>query len=442
MANLTAREQLMLELTNRARMDPKGEAARLGVTLGAGQDKPVQVLAGNDALKASAYNHSGWMLLNDLFTGTEAKGSKSFIAASAFDRMKAYGYSVDGAYKWGENISWKGHTTSLDFTAAIAAQHETLFKSATSRGRILDAGFQEVGIGQQAGEFASGGKLYTTSMITQDFIKAGAKVFVTGVIYNDTKTNNDFYDFGEGTASRHVKAAGATTDTAGAGGGYELKFSATGIKTVTFDLASADLKLDVALGTANVKVDAVNGREIWTNASVQSQSAAIKELHALGVSELVLIGGNTSEKIVGNNAVNQLLGQGGNDRISGRGGVDTILGGTGNDSVTGGGGRDAFVFDAALGPTNIDRITDFAPGTDKLHLERAIFAALGATITASEFHVRARGHAADGSDHIIYDKSNGTLWYDADDNGAGAAIQFATLTNRPASLTVSDFLVV
>ncbi len=40
MANMTAREQLMLELINRARMDPRGEADRLDVTL---ETRPVEL---------------------------------------------------------------------------------------------------------------------------------------------------------------------------------------------------------------------------------------------------------------------------------------------------------------------------------------------------------------------------------------------------------------
>ena len=119
MANFTAREQLMLELINRARMDPRGEAARLDVTLDSGQGKPAQVLAGNDALRTAAFNHSGWMLVNNAFTGTETKGSQSFIAATSLDRMKAYGYAVSGEYFFGENISWQGSTAMPDFTMEV-----------------------------------------------------------------------------------------------------------------------------------------------------------------------------------------------------------------------------------------------------------------------------------------------------------------------------------
>lgn len=368
MANLTAREQLMLELINRARMDPKGEAARLDVTLKAGQGKPVQVLAGNDELQAAAYNHSGWMLINNELTSVEAKGSASFIARTPLERMVAYGYAVTGKYAYGENVSWTGATTVPDFTAAIVDQYESLFAGAAGRGRILRPAFQEVGIGQQAGNFVDAGETYVASMVTQDFMRAGTKVFVTGVIYTDI-IDNDFYDAGEGIAGRQVAGSGAA-DRSGTGGGYELQFGAAGIATMRFKLAGPDLKLDVAVGTTNVKVDAVNGSEIWTNGSVQSQSLAIKELHALGVSPLVLIGSNASEAITGNRAANQLLGLGGSDTIDGGGGKDGIMGGLDADLLTGGAGADLFVYASRKDsrPIAPDVITDFGTGNDRIDL--------------------------------------------------------------------------
>ncbi len=370
MANMTAREQLMLELINRARMDPTGEAARLEIALSAGQSKPVQVLAGNDALRAAAFNHSGWMLLNDELTITETPGSASFIAATSLGRMQAYGYKVSGQYSYGENVSWTGEPTTPDFTQSIVEQHASLFAGSGNRGRILNAAFQEAGIGQQAGTFVEDGTSYVASMVTQDFIKSGAKVFITGVIYTDSVVDNDFYDLGEGIALRKVSAKGAHTDTSGAGGGYELQLSSTGIKTMRFKQPGADLKLDVALGTTNVKVDAVNGHEIWTNASVQSQSTAITELHALGVSSLVLVGSTANEIIVGNRAANQLLGLGGDDAIAGLRGSDTIAGGTGSDTLTGGAGADVFVYlarqDSTAGVS--DTITDLGKGADRIDL--------------------------------------------------------------------------
>ena len=66
MANMTAREQLMLELINRARMDPRGEAERLDVTLSAGQSKPVQVTFISDT--KTYVTISGVRMLGNKFT--------------------------------------------------------------------------------------------------------------------------------------------------------------------------------------------------------------------------------------------------------------------------------------------------------------------------------------------------------------------------------------
>ena len=49
------------------------------------------------------------------------------------------------------------------------------------------------------------------------------------------------------------------------------------------------------------------------------------------------------------------------------------MGGTGNDTLTGGAGADKFVFASALNSlTNVDTITDFVSGTDKLVLDDSV----------------------------------------------------------------------
>jgi Ca2+-binding RTX toxin-like protein len=49
--------------------------------------------------------------------------------------------------------------------------------------------------------------------------------------------------------------------------------------------------------------------------------------------------------------------------------------------------------------------------------------------------------AADANDYIVYNQTTGALFYDSNGSGAGGAIQFATLTNKP-TLTASDFVVI
>ena len=124
--------------------------------------------------------------------------------------------------------------------------------------------------------------------------------------------------------------------------------------------------------------------------------------------------------------------------------ANRLEGGTGNDTLTGGAGADLFAFTTLpSATTNLDTITDFAIGVDKIQLENAIFTALtatgalGATMLRSGAGISA---AADSDDYLIYNTSTGALYYDADGNGAGAAVQFAVLTGNPL-LTAGDFVV-
>jgi serralysin len=108
--------------------------------------------------------------------------------------------------------------------------------------------------------------------------------------------------------------------------------------------------------------------------------------------------------------------------------------------LVGYGGADTFAFTSALGAGNVDVIADFVSGTDKIALDDAVFTALGlGALSANAFVIGSA--ALDADDRIIYNSSNGGLFYDADGNGAGAAVQFATLSGAPA-LIASDFTVI
>jgi serralysin len=163
------------------------------------------------------------------------------------------------------------------------------------------------------------------------------------------------------------------------------------------------------------------------------------------------IGGGGADTISGNSAANRLQGLAGNDRLSGGSGNDTLTGGTGNDTLVGGAGNDVlngnvgvdrFVFNAALSAsTNVDTIAAFSVADDTILLDDSVFKKLGATgeLSAAAFWKGSAAH--DSSDRIIYNAKTGALLYDADGNGAGAAIQFAILPTKPA-LTAEDFLVI
>ena len=338
MAELTAHEQLLIELVNRARLDPAGEAARYGIDLNQGlaagtiSAAPKQPLAPNPNLATAAQNHSQWMLDNDVFNHTGAGGS------DPEDRMRGAGYSFTGSWRWGENISWRGTTGTLNLTANIASHHEGLFESTGHRQNIL-GDFREIGVGVRTGTYQG----YNASMVTEDFAKSGTGQFVTGVAYFDAN-GDKFYSIGEGRGGVRMDArllssgAVTTVNTASAGGygaklasgAYELTFSGGGI--------TAAMGIAVSLGTLNIKVDVVAADGLATNVSATLTGAG-KSLTLLGIE-------NVSG--TGNGQANQIFGNKGANELNGAGGADTLTGGAGND-----------VFVVKAGEANGDLIADF-----------------------------------------------------------------------------------
>jgi Ca2+-binding RTX toxin-like protein len=144
-----------------------------------------------------------------------------------------------------------------------------------------------------------------------------------------------------------------------------------------------------------------------------------------------------NDSLSGNAASNSLSGLAGNDTLAGLAGYDTLTGGQGND---------CFDFTSAPAARNSDRITDFVSGTDKLRFDDAVHSAIGVTgnFTAGDGRFwsapgATAGHDAD--DRVIYDSSTGSLYYDADGSGAGAALLVATFQGNPI-ITATDIAVI
>jgi VCBS repeat-containing protein len=136
-----------------------------------------------------------------------------------------------------------------------------------------------------------------------------------------------------------------------------------------------------------------------------------------------------------------LTGNGFGNEIYGSAGANVLDGGAGGDYLVGMGGADTFAFTTTLGGGNVDTIADFTSGTDKIALDDAVFTAIGGLggLNANAFFAGTGAHDAD--DRIIYDSATGNLFYDADGNGAGAQILFATLQSHPV-IAASDFQVI
>jgi methionine-rich copper-binding protein CopC len=166
----------------------------------------------------------------------------------------------------------------------------------------------------------------------------------------------------------------------------------------------------------------------------------------LTVANVSTITGTAKADVINANLGSDVInGLAGNDTLNGGAGDDEIDGGLGNDILTGGNGADTFKFTSAL-KGNLDKIIDFTRGTDQLQLDDAVFTKL----TAGQLNPNNFASASETAGALDYlvaksvqvdGQSSTALYYDADGNGKGAAIQFATLVGV-TDLAASDFWIV
>lgn len=125
---------------------------------------------------------------------------------------------------------------------------------------------------------------------------------------------------------------------------------------------------------------------------------------------------------------------------------DILVGNERANRLEGGQGDDDFVFDAALNARrNVDLIADFSLVDDSIALDKAIFGALGPSVTRTELRKAgnvAAAHALDNNDFLIYNTTSGALFYDPDGNGLLNQVQFAVLNGSPNALAFNDFFMI
>ncbi|MEZ5797102.1 MAG: CAP domain-containing protein [Paracoccaceae bacterium] len=399
---LSNEEQYLLELINRARLDPAAEAARYGIDLNAGLAAGTlpggsrQVLVANAQLEFAAIGHSQWMLMADVFSHTGANGS------APWDRATAAGYTWTGI---GENIAWWGTSApTFDLQAAIESHHSGLFRSAGHRVNLLNDGFTEIGIARETGQFTAYGTDWNASMLTELFGSAATGPFLTGVVYDD-RNGDGFYSIGEGVAGISFVTPDARCKST-ASGGYGMELG-TGIERVAgFVTPEQYYCVWVDMSAGNVKLDIVNGDTFLTSGNL-TLGVGITNATALGTDGIWINGTTASNVITGNSAGNFLRGYAGADVLSGMNGNDVLIGdvgddvlhggqghdriqgnsdndlmfggagndllngGIGNDTMTGDDGADRFVFDNRFAN---DTVTDFSRAQgDRLSLDDALW---------------------------------------------------------------------
>jgi uncharacterized protein YkwD len=267
LTNLTAANQLLLELVNQARLNPGAVAAHYGIALNQGlaagtlSSNAEAPLAPQQILLNTAVQHSNDMYANNYFSHVSPAGLHSW------QRAMANGYPTSYV---GENIAWGTYNRTYNTQQeAVEELAQELFLSAPHRQNMLNPQYNEIGTGVTFGQapyqYATEPGL-GVAIGTEDFGYRAGVVCLTGVAYTDGVVPNHFYDIGEGLGGITITAVNAlgqkfTTLTAAAGG-YALPLAA-GMYTITASgggLAQDITIPGVRIGSINVKLDFVPGQ--------------------------------------------------------------------------------------------------------------------------------------------------------------------------------------
>jgi Ca2+-binding RTX toxin-like protein len=247
-----------------------------------------------------------------------------------------------------------------------------------------------------------------------------------------------------GTADALTVNVGAAT-TAGALASSTV--SATGIETATINnlaLSNNANARTVGVSGANLKTLVVTGN---ADTTIAGGGAALTSIDASGVNGAVSVTATTAA------AGFSLTTGAGNDALSGGSGADTLIGGSGNDTLTGGvgvdvltggAGADTFVFGAntsaiaySSNAANIDTITDFVSGTDKLSI---------AALTASSTYIGSFANYSSGlnamtaGNQAFFVTGESNLYVVATANTTASTDVVIKLSNV-TSLTSADLLI-
>jgi len=231
----------------------------------------------------------------------------------------------------------------------------------------------------------------------------------------------NFYMVGNGASQLIVGNYGDNTINGRGGDGVALPDTLAGLYgNDTYAVFSQGDVVRERAGEGNDTVYTNADYQIRDGAEIETLSA-VDHLASDTGSSYTLRGNEFAQTVVGNNANNVLDGRGGNDTLIGLGGADT------------------FAFTTTLeGTTNVDTVVGFTSGTDRIGLAGDVFAGVtSGGIQANEFVVGVA--AGDADDRLIYDQATGSIFYDADGNGGGAAVLFARVAAM-TTLAANDFI--
>lgn len=217
----------------------------------------------------------------------------------------------------------------------------------------------------------------------------------------------------------------------------------TAADVVTLSVSAAEVKSMSAQQFAELRNEGVDRFDL-TDDVISLKAAAWKSLKTLDFADddVVTVSGTSGRDKLTAHGDGTIILNGGKGRDVLRGGDDdlTILdGGKGKDRLIGGDGVDQFLFDTKANRKNVDKVSEFDTVEDRILLDNNVFKAIGASLGKQEFYIGREAH--DGSDHIIYDRKSGSLFYDKDGEGGRDQVKIASF-EPGLKLTLSDFDIV
>jgi Ca2+-binding RTX toxin-like protein len=220
-----------------------------------------------------------------------------------------------------------------------------------------------------------------------------------------------------------ITGASAYDELYGLAGNDTLRGGSTVANTLLGG-AGDDLYVATAVGDSIIELAGEGTDTVQTNSTTFTLRANVENLTYTGT--LLFTG-------IGNAEANSITGGAAADFLSGLDGADILTGGSGADTLLGGAGADQFRYTGT--ETGVDRILDFAAGSDQIALSNTGYT--HTTITG--FIQGPNAVATEAVSTFLYDTVTGMVSLDADGNGAGAAVQIAQL-NAGLSLSVTDFV--
>ncbi|WP_147819677.1 FecR domain-containing protein [Salidesulfovibrio onnuriiensis] len=363
-------------------------------------------LAANTTVKAYAGDVTGksWAITGDNSTVSEIYGSDSCESKSLANLdltgysglLKYYGLGGDDTIDMGQNMGSRVHIDGGTGSNTLK------FTDSGDTGALTNVThIQTIDLGDAV----------TTIILTNDTLLSSGE---TLTISEGSNTNAITFNGGTETDGNFNITTGSGVDALTGGGGDD-----------TFNGGAGGDTLAGGGGTNTVSYDGSTAVSVDLSDNVVSGGWAQGD----SISDFAnVIGSSEGDFLGGNGSANALSGGGGDDTLQGRGGNDVLNTGSGNDVI-----KYDDISDIQSGTT--DTVQDFSHTSDSFEFNGGDFGGYSGTLDSGKFFT-SFGDVT-GTD-AVFIWEGGTLYYDADGTGAGAAETVADITMADGDLDHTD----